>query len=398
MDDLGEALAGDEVYCNLGGGNPAAIPEMQAIFRTQLAASVASGDFDQITGAYDSPQGNRDFLLAVRDLLRREYDWPIGLENIAMTAGSQSSFFILFNLLSGRCTDGIERHIKLPLTPEYIGYGDIAISPQALIGERPVIEHLDDNFFKYTVNFTDLSLDDSTGAVCVSRPTNPTGNVLSDEEMSRLVSLTREAGVPLIVDNAYGLPFPGIVFNDAQPVFAEHVINCMSLSKLGLPGLRTGIVIANAEIIESIRSMNAILSLATGSLGAVLCAPMLNSGKILEYSRQYIRPFYAERAATASNWCREHFTGVDFFIHKPEGAIFLWLWFPGLPISAAQLYQRLKARRVLVIPGHDFFPGLKEDWQHKHECIRISYAQSPQEVEHGIRAIGEEVRRAFATG
>jgi len=212
-----------------------------------------------------------------------------------------------------------------------------------------------------------------------------------------LVSLTDSAGVPLIVDNAYGLPFPGIIFNNARPVFAEHVINCMSLSKLGLPGLRTGIVIANAEIIEAIRSMNAILSLATGSLGALLCAPMLSSGKILDYSREHIRPFYAERSATATDWCRKHFDGLNLRVHKPERAIFLWLWFPGLPITAAQLYQRLKARRVLVIPGHDFFPGLNEDWRHKHECIRISYAQSPQEVEAGIRAIGEEVRRAFET-
>ena len=67
-----------------------------------------------------------------------------------------------------------------------------------------------------------------------------------------------------------------------------------------------------------------------------------------------------------------------------------------LPISAQTLYERLKARRVLVIPGHYFFPGLDEPWQHCHECIRISYAQAPEQVEAGIRIIGEEVRRAFA--
>ena len=72
------------------------------------------------------------------------------------------------------------------------------------------------------------------------------------------------------------------------------------------------------------------------------------------------------------------------------------MWFPGLPITAQTLYARLKARGVLVIPGHYFFPGLQQEWAHKHECIRISYAQAPEQVERGLRVIAEEVSRAFA--
>ena len=49
---------------------------------------------------------------------------------------------------------------------------------------------------------------------------------------------------------------------------------------------------------------------------------------------------------------------------KPEGAIFLWLWFKDLPITTEQLYQRLKARGVLMVPGHNFFPGLDKPWPH----------------------------------
>lgn len=396
MDDLGEVLAGDGDYCNLGGGNPAQIPQMQALFRERVAASLADGSFDSITGAYDSPQGNREFLSAIRDLLRREYGWSVGLENLAMTAGSQSSFFILFNLLSGRCEDGVHRHIKLPLTPEYIGYGDIALDTESLVSQRPNIEFLDDNQFKYSVDFEHFSISPQTGAVCVSRPTNPTGNVLKDDEIERLVELTRDAQVPLIIDNAYGAPFPGIIFEPINPIYDQHVIYCLSLSKLGLPGLRTGIVVADAEIIDAIRSMNAILSLATGSLGAVLCAPLIANGELLKRANSVIRPFYAERASSAVRWCKQHLAGLNYHMHKPEGAIFLWLWFPQLPLPAATLYERLKARGVLIIPGHNFFPGLAEPWQHRHECIRISYAQSPREVETGIRIIGEEVRRIFS--
>ncbi|MEX2480772.1 MAG: valine--pyruvate transaminase [Gammaproteobacteria bacterium] len=397
MDDLGEVLAGEAHYCNLGGGNPARIPAVQALFREQLHTALRDGSFDRLSGSYDGPRGNKAFLSAVRDLLAREYGWSLSLDNLAMTAGSQSSFFILFNLLTGACLDGRKRHLDLPLTPEYIGYADVPLDADALRSRRPSIERSDRHRFKYRIDFDAFTVGSDSGAVCVSRPTNPTGNVLDAAEMDRLVALTAAAGVPLIVDNAYGLPFPGIVFDEARPVYADHVIHCMSLSKLGLPGLRTGIVVADAEIIDAIQSFNAILSLATGSLGAALATPVIASGDVLRLAREVIRPHYRQRCDAALDCCDRHLAGLDYLLHQPQGAIFLWLWFPGLPITAEELYRRLKRRHVLVIPGHYFFPGLDaDDWAHKHECIRISYAQAPQDVEEGIRIIGEEVRQAFA--
>ena len=84
-------------------------------------------------------------------------------------------------------------------------------------------------------------------------------------------------------------------------------------------------------------------------------------------------------------------------IHKPEGALFLWLWFEGLPISSQDLYQRLKKKGVLVVSGHYFFPGMeKENWKHKEECIRVTYAQDEEVVASGIRLIAEEIIKVFA--
>jgi valine--pyruvate aminotransferase len=91
----------------------------------------------------------------------------------------------------------------------------------------------------------------------------------------------------------------------------------------------------------------------------------------------------------------EELDGIDFHIHKPEGAFFLWLWFPGLPITNAELYDRLKKKGVLIVPGHFFFPGIKEQWQHKNECIRINYSQSEETVTRGIKIIADEVKQAY---
>ncbi|WP_164088299.1 aminotransferase class I/II-fold pyridoxal phosphate-dependent enzyme, partial [Stenotrophomonas maltophilia] len=67
--------------------------------------------------------------------------------------------------------------------------------------------------------------------------------------------------IPLIIDNAYGVPFPGIIFSQATPHWNDNTILCMSLSKLGLPGARCGIIIANEELITAITNVNGIISL-----------------------------------------------------------------------------------------------------------------------------------------
>ena len=120
-----------------------------------------------------------------------------------------------------------------------------------------------------------MTVTDDIAAICVSRPTNPTGNVLTDEEIARLSDLAKSHGIPLIIDNAYGAPFPNIIFTDAKPVWDEHIILTLSLSKIGLPGTRTGIVIANPKIAAAVASMSAIIGLANPNIGQAIAQPLV---------------------------------------------------------------------------------------------------------------------------
>ena len=395
MEDLGVAYEQGRNILMLGGGNPAHIPEVQQYFRRSMEKLLGDrAEFERAIGNYDPPSGNREFIKAISALLRSEFGWDIRPENIALTNGSQTAFFILFNIFAGEFERRPGRKILLPLVPEYIGYSDVGLQDDLFVANKPRVEHIDNRLFKYHIDFNRIEITDEVGAICVSRPTNPTGNVLTDAEIERLNELAGENDIPLIIDNAYGMPFPNIVFTEAEPRWNDNTIVCMSLSKLGLPGTRTGIVIASEEIAQMVARVNAVMSLAPGSMGTALATELVRSGEILRLGREVIKPFYESKAKQALAHFREHLEGVDYRIHRPEGAFFLWLWLPDLPITSQQLYERLKARHVIVVPGHHFFPGLAEPWPHTHECLRVSYAQDDTVVARGIAIIAEEIKHA----
>jgi len=397
MDDLGAAMADGDMLM-LGGGNPAHIPEVQQIFRKRMEEILAEpGAFESMIGNYDGSRGNAAFIEALAKMLRETFGWEIGAQNIALTNGSQSAFFCLFNLFAGEMPDGSKKKILFPLTPEYIGYADTGLTEGFFTAKRPAIELLDDGLFKYHVDFQTLEIGDDIGAICVSRPTNPTGNVLTDEEMQHLDALAREKGIPFIIDNAYGTPFPNIIYTEAQPLWNSNTVVCMSLSKFGLPNLRTGIVIASEEIASAISDINGVMCLAPGGLGARLAVDLIRGGEIMRISRDIVQPFYRRKAQQTLEWFRDELgENIPCRIHKPEGALFLWLWFEGLPGGSAALYERLKALNTLVIPGHHFFAGLEnDDWAHKHECIRVTYAQDDETVRKGVKIIADEIKKLY---
>jgi len=224
MDDLGNAMAEGGMIM-MGGGNPGSIPEIESVMREQMQRLV---DDDQalrkLIGIYDPPQGKKDFLKALAALLRKEFGWDISSENICLTNGSQAAFFMLFNMFAGECEGGTKRKILLPMAPEYIGYADLGLSDDFFVSVRPRIECVGENLFKYRVDFDNISITEDIGAICISRPTNPTGNVLTDEEVNGLAELAKEHDIPLIVDSAYGVPFPCMIYTDVEPVWNENII------------------------------------------------------------------------------------------------------------------------------------------------------------------------------
>lgn len=397
MQDLGEAYSSNHPdLCMLGGGNPAFIPEAQALFSREMSRLIDNNLFERMIGIYDGPQGEQSFRDVLADYLNKKFNWNISADNISLTNGSQNSFFYLFNALAGEMPDGSVKKIMFPLSPEYVGYADSGLSEDMFVSNRPNIEHLGNKQFKYRVNFDELEIDDEIAAICLSRPTNPTGNVVSDRELARLDQLARLHNIPLIVDNAYGQPFPNVIYADAKLNWNENTVLCMSLSKLGLPGARTGVVIANKEITNTVSALSGIITLAPNSVGAALMTRMIEDGEIEHLTETIIKPFYRQQLDSAIEVFNQIFADLPVLMHKPEGAFFLWLWCQDLPISTKELYARLKAKQVFVIPGEDFFIDIDPNWPHTQQCLRINYGQPTEKLRAGLEVLATELKELYA--
>lgn len=390
MDDLDQGIRAGNDLVMLGGGNPATIDELEAIYQSQLQASLDNGTLLRQLANYDGPQGNLKFLKALAELLSEQLGWDISAQHIALTNGSQNAFFYLFNLFAGKL-GSTQKKVLFPIAPEYIGYEDSGLSDDHFIAIPPKIELLEERCFKYHIDFDALDINDEIGLICVSRPTNPSGNVLTDDEIARLDQLAQQSNVPLLIDNAYGVPFPNILFTKATPFWNDNTILCLSLSKLGLPGARCGIVIAKPDIIKALGNLSGVISLAPGGVGPAIATQMIEDGSLLHVSNSIIKPFYQEKSEFAKKLLLEKIPSSRFRIHKSEGAIFLWLWFEDLPIDDKTLYQRLKEKGLLVVPGSYFFPGINKDWRHTRECIRLNFSQSEQDVQRGIEILADEI-------
>jgi valine--pyruvate aminotransferase len=142
---------------------------------------------------------------------------------------------------------------------------------------------------------------------------------------------------------------------------------------------------------------NAILSLASPTIGQALGTSLLRDGSLERMCREHIRPHYREAATYAHEVLAEKLGDLPYRLHEYEGAYFLWLWLPELPITSKELYARLKSRGVIVVPGEYFFPGIDDPlWRHQRECLRLNFARPRHEIDEGFTILAEEIRRAYA--
>ena len=400
MKDIIETLqaAEGQEYINLSAGNPLILPEVEQLWRDCTAELLAnSSEFGEVVCRYGSSQGYGPLISAIATDFNRRYNLHLSERNILITPGSQTLYFYAANAFGGYIPNGDLKQIVLPLSPDYTGYGGVSLAPEALVAYKPTLDiDAAAHKFKYRPDFSQLTIAENTGCVIFSRPCNPTGNVLTDEEVQKIASLAAPFNVPVLIDSAYGPPFPALNFTEMTPVFGENILHCMSLSKAGLPGERIGVAIGDAKWIQVLESFQTNLCIHPSRYGQAIAARAINSGALAEISLQVIRPFYQNKFDVVENTLNQAMPkDLPWFLHRGEGAIFAWLWLKDLPVTDKEFYQQLKQVGVIVVPGSSFFPGLQENWPHKQQCLRISLTASDEEIAIGMQRLAKVAEQVY---
>ncbi|MGD1901565.1 MAG: valine--pyruvate transaminase [Geitlerinemataceae cyanobacterium] len=384
-------------FINLSAGNPVILPEIEQLWRDCTRELLDSPDYGEVVCRYGSSQGYQPLIEAVVNDFNDRYGLSLTDRNVLISAGSQSLYFFAANAFGGRTASGALKRVVLPLSPDYTGYGGVSLVPEAVTAYKPTLD-IDSahHRFKYRPDFGQLDIGEDTGCAIFSRPCNPTGNVLSDDEVDKIASLAAAYDVPVLVDSAYAPPFPALNFAKMTPKFGGNVLHCMSLSKAGLPGERIGIAIGEENLIGVLQSFQTNLCIHSSRYGQAIAARAIASGRLAELSVSAIRPHYQAKFDVLAEALEESMPpNLPWHLHLGEGAIFAWLWFQDLPISDRELYQLIKEEGVIVVPGEPFFPGLREDWEHKRQCLRVSLTATAEEIATAMERIATVVERVY---
>jgi valine--pyruvate aminotransferase len=399
MKDINETLragAGQQ-FINLSAGNPLILPEVEQLWRDCTAQLLASSEYGEVVCRYGSSQGYAPLIEAIANDFNKRYGLNLSDRNILITPGSQSLYFYAANSFGGYTTTGELKQIVLPLSPDYTGYGGVTLTPEALIAYKPTLDiDAANHKFKYRPDFSQVEITESTGCVLFSRPCNPTGNVLTDEEVKKIAALAAPYDAPVLIDSAYGPPFPALNFTEMTPIFGDNILHCMSLSKAGLPGERLGIAIGDENAIHVLECFQTNMCIHASRYGQAIASRAINSGALADIAETVIRPFYQNKFTVVESTLNEAMPkDLPWFLHRGEGAIFAWLWLKDLPITDWEFYQELKQVGVIVVPGSTFFPGLREEWQHKQECLRISLTGSDKEIAIGMQRLAKIAEKVY---
>ncbi len=339
-------------------GNPS-VPSPSIVNET-LINLINNVDSTTLHG-YTSAPGDLIVRESIVNYLNKTYDTNLKSEFVYLTVGAAASLTSTFN---GILNEGDEVITFAPYFPEY------KVFIEKAGGILKTIKCLEPSFELDLISL-EKEINENTKAILINSPNNPTGKVISEEELNKLVSILNKKSkefnhsIFLISDE----PYRELVYDDIKVPYItnyyDNSIVCYSFSKsLSLPGERIGYIIVNPKCIETVMVYKAIAG-AARSLGYV-CAPSLFQymipnclGKTADIN------IYKENRDILYNTLSEY--GYDLV--KPEGAFYLFM--KSLDEDAMKFSELAKKYELLLVPSDSFgYPGY----------IRISYCVSKKQI------------------
>lgn len=213
---------------------------------------------------------------------------------------------------------------------------------------------------------------------------NPTGMSMSGSRRRLLISLADRYQIPILEDDFAGdLRYDGRV----QPALKTldpggRVIYISTFSKMLMPGLRIGFLIANGPVLPVLIQHKRISDLTTSPLVQRAVHEYVTIGRYQTHLRCSCRIYRKRRDAMLA--AIQRYLGNDVSVNSPQGGIFIWLQLPKT-VSALKLKDLAAEEGVEFAAGPLFFANPAEG----DHFLRLNYAtQTPENIGEGIRRLG----------
>ena len=396
MEDIAtvETESSTGAWLNLSPGNPAVIPQAVATWRSLAEEAIADG-LVEASGRYGPSRGTHALVEAIVGYFNATYGWSIGAENVVVSPGSQLLCFMATTIFTGPGAEGSLPLVLLRL-PDYAGYQGLSLAASGIVGVEPLLTPQGDRYFEYGVDLTALRAQPKIGMMLLSNPANPSGSSLDRHDLDAAVTLAVERDVPLMIDNAYGEPFPRVADTRTPPVYHPNVINCFTLSKAGLPGERLAFAIGAADLIRPMVSFIANAALHAPLLVQSVAERAINSREIDILAAKVIKPYYQAKRRVAEEIIFEKLPeSMNWRLHSSDGGLFCWIWIDEEWFNDVEMYQALKRRKVLIVPGRHFFTGAADTpflRRHGTRCIRLSLTPDEGVIAEGVGRLSAGLR------
>ena len=339
-------------------GAPAAV-------RERAAALLKLGDL-----GYTEATGTPDLKARLARHYRDAYATEVPADAIAITTGSSGAFLLAF-------LAAFEHGDRVALArPGYPAYANILTSLGCEVVDLPCGPEQ-----RYQPTVAQLEQEGPLDGLVLASPANPTGTMVTPDELADIAGWCAETGTRLVSDEIYhGVTYAGAPEAATAAAFRDSgAIVVSSFSKFwGMTGWRLGWLVLPDDLVGPVSAL-------AGNLA--LCPPTLSQHAALAALDD--DGMAAARAATARYArCRELLLAArDRLRWDPvapaDGAFYLYgdISFTGLD-SVTYCARLLDEAGIALTPGTDFDPAGGRDW------VRLSFAVAPDEM---ARAIGRIV-------
>jgi len=211
---------------------------------------------------------------------------------------------------------------------------------------------------------------------------NPAGVTMSLERRQRLVQVCRDAGVPIVEDNPYGmLRFEGEPLPCLRALDPSNVIYVGTLSKVFAPGVRVGWAAAEPEVVSRLVLAKEAADLCSSSLTQLIAERYLEGDRWRSNLRSFVG-IYRQRRDVMIAALAEHFPPGTTWTH-PAGGFYVWVTLPP-GIDAQRLLPRAVEHGVAYVPGTAFHADDRGRNQ-----MRLSFCYpTPEAIQEGVRRLG----------